>query len=69
MVATVVHVCRAKKCYQSKMKVCIAAGEHVKPVMSILDCMRRVEKLSMAKLRKEASSETCRRILSNSMTC
>ena len=37
MVATGVHVCRNKKCFdQSKMKVCIAVSEHVRPVMSIL---------------------------------
>ena len=38
MVATVVHVCRVKKCFdQSKMKVCIAVSENVRPVMSILE--------------------------------
>ena len=72
MVATVVHVCRVKKCFdQSKLKVCIAISEHVKPVMSILEnrLHEKGGKLSTAKLRKEASSETCRRILRNSMTC
>ena len=37
VVATVVHVCRVKQGVdQSKMKVCVAAGEHVWPVLSIV---------------------------------
>ena len=37
MVAAVVHVCPVKKGFDlSKMKVCVAAGEHVWPVLSIV---------------------------------
>ena len=38
LVACCVHVCRVKKCFdQSKMKICIAASESVKPVLQVFE--------------------------------
>ncbi|CAE7684343.1 unnamed protein product [Symbiodinium sp. CCMP2592] len=61
VVATVVHVCRVKKCFdQSKMKVCIAVSDDVRPVMSILQkrLHEKGGKTLHGQAPKGASSET-----------
>ena len=66
-VALVIHVCKVKKCFdQSKMKVCLAVSEPVRPILSILE--RHMHETG-GKTLHGPKKVTCKPISINSMIC